>query len=303
MSFTVKERGCGTREENGLYACVPTSPFGKPVDYFLQDPAIPIEISEGESMRAPLFRKDPNDVYHLIMGVGTTYYPFISDYIEETRVMGISKRLPQNFDYRKLDPNKSSLMLIHSRAIPLFSYHIKQEDYHRCPRLLSGKYAGDKDNPVFKDDLVTVRDPVLKRDVQMVKHQCLGDNYALSSMLHVEDKHELEDHGDETFRVNTPSTTYKVNAVYTMRDGQRMTWVDDTQYQWGIFLQFPKFHFEFVREKPKQIGDVVKDKDGNNYTLETQEMLDNYNGAYETSLQKVQEVYLDKGFGFRVMEG
>ena len=116
----------------------------------------------------------------------------------------------------------------------------------------------------------------------MARHQCMGDNYALSSCLHVDEKHELEDMPDGTVQVTTPSCTYTVDPAYTMKGGQRMTWVDNSRYKKGMILRFPKFHFEYVRASIKE--------------TESEE------SEYQRGLEKIREVYADTGFGFRLVE-
>lgn len=275
------ERGCGSRKGDGLYCCVEPSPYGYPIEHFLVDPCIPFELPEGENIRSPYFLEDPVGVHHLVMGVGSTYYPFVTDFIEEARQYGISKRLPKNFDYRKLDPDKSNLILIHKRAIPDFSYALKSEDYAYCPRLLGGRFRGDQHNTKYKNDLVEVGHPNLG-NVLMARHQCLGDNWALSSALSVDEKHELEELPDGDFKVTTPSVSYRVEPAYTQVDGERITWVDNSQYMTGIFLRFPHFHFEYVRSQKAK-----SEKEQREYAM---------------TLKKIREVYVDKGFGFRVCD-
>src|SRR5207249_1575411 len=120
--ISMSERGCGTRKEGGLYLVVPMSKDGKPIEYFLVDPAIPWT---GGTLRAPqMFRLPDDEVKHVIMGVGETYYPFVCDFIEETRVMGISKRVPLSIDLADLIPGESRLLLMHPNSIPEFPYII-----------------------------------------------------------------------------------------------------------------------------------------------------------------------------------
>jgi len=290
-------RGCGSRVPDALYACIPTSPYGKPAEYFIVDPAIPFNLPPDHNIRAPFYYPDPSGTYHLLMGVGVTYYPFVSDFIEEAKVMGVSKRLPQNFDYSKLDPQYSNLILIHKRAIPNFSYHIEREDYYNCPRLESGRFFQDAEK-YPKDDLIEVLRNGKKWE--MARHQCVGDLWALSSALHVEEKHELEDNGDGMMHVETPSTHYLVDPAFTMRGGDRLTWVNDAEYQTGVFFRFPRFHFEYVRSKPKEAGDTVI-LEGERKVLSATEA-EKFNEEYETALEKIQEVYVDKGFGFKVVK-
>ena len=109
----LKERGCGKRTKGGLYACCGLSPYGKPIEDFLIDP--PLAFS-GESFRAPIVNV-VNEVTNLIFWMGKEFYPYCPDYIEETRVMGISKRVPLGFDFKGVVPFESSMYFIHPRAI------------------------------------------------------------------------------------------------------------------------------------------------------------------------------------------
>jgi hypothetical protein len=75
--MSVKERGCGQRVENGLYACVGESVNGMPIDYFLLDPVV-----EWHKMsRAPEIYTDEHGENHLVMGVGKSFYPFVPDFV------------------------------------------------------------------------------------------------------------------------------------------------------------------------------------------------------------------------------
>ncbi len=274
-------RGCGSRVEDGLYVCVPMSPFGKPIDYFLIDPAIPFVMPSDVNFRAPYLHKDPQGVNHLVLGVGNSFYPFVSDFVEEARVMGISKRLSRNFDYRSLDPQRSNLILIHKRAIPDFSYHINREDYYNCPRLKSGRFDGDAVK-FPADHLVDVTRN--GRTVKMVGHPCLGDTWALGSYLNVPEKHVLSEASDGLVTVETPSAKYTVDPAFTMKGGARLTRdnVNEDTWRVGAFLRFPKFHFEYVAKKGHES--------------------DEEKAEYETQLEKLQEIYADRGFGFKIME-
>lgn len=132
----MKERGCGKRAKGGLYACCGLSPFGKPIEDFLIDPPIAYN---GESFRAPIV-DEKNGVKNLIFWVGKEYYPFCPDYIEETRVMGISKRVPLGFDFDGIEPFKSSMFFIHPRAI--IDNDIWKPDW--CPMEKDNHIEGDE---------------------------------------------------------------------------------------------------------------------------------------------------------------
>ncbi len=111
-SITGMTRGCGKRKAGGLYVCTGLSPFGTPIEEFIIDPALPYE---GEPFRAPIiFKKDGTD--HLLCWVGAENYHYASDFVEEARRFGISKRIPNNFPIDKLTPG-SMMFLVHPKAL------------------------------------------------------------------------------------------------------------------------------------------------------------------------------------------
>ena len=173
-------RGCGSRVEGGVYVCADTSPFGKPIYAFLVDPVI--EWRGPKVLRSPMIIEDRNGVNHLVLGVGVKFYPYIPDYVEEARVYGVSKRVPRNFDFSVLTPNRSRLLLVHRRAIPTFRYEVERP---WCPKSI------------------------------VDKHRCVGDLWALSSLDFVTEKHELlGETGDGFVKVKTPSVEYTVSKAY-----------------------------------------------------------------------------------------
>ncbi len=135
-SVTGIRRGCGYRTPGGLYVCSGLSPYGRPLSEFVIDPPI---LYEGEPFRAPqLFERD--GVKHLKMFVGAEHYPFASDFLEESRRYGVSKRIPNRFPVEQLEPG-SMLYLIHPRAIvadyealPLPEYCPKDVESHRTAK-------------------------------------------------------------------------------------------------------------------------------------------------------------------------
>lgn len=168
------KRGCGTREEGGLYACVSTSILGRPIEEFIIDPA---REWKGKCFRAPILYEG-RDAFHMLVWVGAEFYPFIPDFIEEARIMGVSRRIPRGFPIEKLTPGKSKMFLIHSRAVPKFEYQV----------LPSGM--------------------CLKKDTQ---HLCTFDTWSLSS-LDSSDKHlTYSELHDSAVEIKTPSVAYKVN--------------------------------------------------------------------------------------------
>lgn len=130
-------RGCGKRVKGGLYACVGSSPYGKPLEDFLLDP--PKEWTNGP-FRAPIIYTDNNGINHVIMYVGEENYPYLSDFLEETRVYGVSKRIPINFDTKQITPFKSKLLLVHPKAIA----ENFRTPVHKCPKDMELHKSGEK---------------------------------------------------------------------------------------------------------------------------------------------------------------
>ncbi len=105
-------RGCGKRKPGGVYICTKLSPHGVPLEEFIIDPP---EAYEGEKFRVPIvFEK--NGKNHLLFWVGKEFYPFPSDFIEEVRRFGASKRVPVDFPVQKLSVG-SLMFFVHSLAI------------------------------------------------------------------------------------------------------------------------------------------------------------------------------------------
>lgn len=120
-------RGCGKRQPGGLYCCTGLSPFGRPFDEFLIDSPIPYE---GEKFRAPvLMEKDGKT--HVLLWVGAEFYEFVSDFIQEAKAFGISKRIPNNFPIEKLSRG-SMMFLVHPKAVIKNYSQLPATEY--CPK-------------------------------------------------------------------------------------------------------------------------------------------------------------------------
>jgi len=104
-------RGCGRRVPGGTYLVCSTSPFGLPVEYFVVDPPVSVEM---EPFRSPILHQE-NGSCHVIIWIGESFYPSAVDFIEEARVQGVSRRVPSGFPLEKLTQN-SKMILIHPRA-------------------------------------------------------------------------------------------------------------------------------------------------------------------------------------------
>lgn len=105
-------RGCGKRTPGGAYLCTGLSPFGRPFEDFLIDP--PIGIDTGPFRTPQVFEK--SGVNHVLVWVGEGHYPVVSDFIEEARYIGISRRVPASFPFKELQPG-SMMYLVHPKAL------------------------------------------------------------------------------------------------------------------------------------------------------------------------------------------
>lgn len=202
-------RGCGDRQDGGLYITVGLGNFGLPLEEFIVDPVVAWQ--GARTLRAPMIIADAKGINHLVMGIGKQFYPFVSDFIEETRRLGVSKRVSSDFDLSPLTLGKSRLLLMHPKAIPEFKYMTEA----KCPK-------GKKE-----------------------AHQCIGDLWALSSLESVEEKHEItfDFEKENLVEITTPSAKYRVDKPQTAEKPY--------VYSSGIIMMFPFFRFEYVSKRKK----------------------------------------------------
>jgi hypothetical protein len=221
------ERGCGERQENALYMCVAMSPHGLPIEHFLVDPPQPWT---RKVPRSPEPYKAPSGNWHLFQGVGKTYYPFVSDFVEEARIMGVSKRVPNQIDLRGVQLSKKSYYyLIHPRAVTMFSYDM----YERlCPTQQHGLRDGNR---------------------------CIIDLWGISGCTQVKDKHEVGGLSNIERMIHTPSCKYAVTLPESIEGGREQAY--QLPYQVGIFMRFPvtSLKFEYINQEGK-IPTKIKDR-------------------------------------------
>ena len=126
-------RACGRRIRGGVYAETRLSEDGMPIEYFIVDPPAPIDVDQLGLTSVGVRLIEINGVHYIFDIVGQEYYPYPSDYVEETRRLGASRRLPANLDFSRLGPG-SRLVLIHARAvIDNFSAY-PQPPQMQCPK-------------------------------------------------------------------------------------------------------------------------------------------------------------------------
>jgi len=210
-------RSCGTRQNNALYLCVPISPFGKDISYFLIDPP---KICNLKPFRTPIIieHKD-SKINDIAIWIGEQYYPFTVDFLEETREMGISRRIPRNFPIEKLTPHKSRMFFIHSRAIPNFEYDTGKE----CPRKLKhSNKPGDT---------------------------CVFDLWSLSALTDFGEKHKVTVIDEDNVQITTPSVEYQISVPH--KPSLNLEQKKSFPYQTGIFCSFWVSHLEYINKEGK----------------------------------------------------
>ena len=118
------ERGCGEREQGGVYVECGLSPYGSPLEHFLIDPPRPLP--EGlDIINKPQLWEDPaTGITHLLIWIGGEHYQFTPDYVEETKRFGASRRLNPNLELSRLT-RESHMILAHPRAMnTLWEEHV-----------------------------------------------------------------------------------------------------------------------------------------------------------------------------------
>lgn len=216
-------RGCGTRIQHALYACVPTGEMAVPIEAFVLDPPLPWSMGH---FRGPRLYERNDGVTDMILWIGQEHYPYVSDFIEEARQHGISRRVPvsKQLTYSLLDSHNSRILLVHPRAIYKGSYRLNPTEPVAPPEALTPRPAptqGDCDHPRERGSQDTY---------------CAFAGWELSA-TDTRTGHEVTPDGDYA-NIQTPSVEYSVRQPLEMGS--------DDQWRPGIFAAFPMSHFEYV---------------------------------------------------------
>lgn len=134
-------RGCGRRICGGVYAETSTDPNGKPVEFFLLDPPIAIELDVAP-IGVSWIKRD--EVWHLVDWVGEMHYPNVADFIEEVRRFGLSRRIPTGEHFERLTV-ESRILLVHARALihNRKQYRSPKHGPYGCPKDIADHRRGD----------------------------------------------------------------------------------------------------------------------------------------------------------------
>ncbi|HEU5381597.1 MAG TPA: hypothetical protein VFV38_39755 [Ktedonobacteraceae bacterium] len=158
-------RGCGeSRDPGGCYAESGVGPYGEPLEFFMIDPPQPVPdgldlINKPRILPRELFTGKPEDdeaglpIFDVYIHVGVAHYPWVPDYMEETRRLGASRRLSPKLDFSLLG-RASRMILAHPRAIPPNWQDLAPPD--RCKKQVSrhglADYARLHHDPVNDSD-------------------------------------------------------------------------------------------------------------------------------------------------------
>lgn len=114
-------RLCGKgRTVGGVYVEASATPQGQAIEAYLVDPPRQIDPKRYGLAAQGMAMVNLGGTWHLMDWVGETYYS-VSDFIEEARVMGVSRKVaPNSIDWTKITP-ASQLMLVHSKAVVINS--------------------------------------------------------------------------------------------------------------------------------------------------------------------------------------
>lgn len=243
-------RGCGSRSEGMPYVCCGLSPFGKPVEFFVVDSAIPWpgKFQRGTKI-LPRNPKDPNSINDLVIFVGEKFYQSAWDFVEEVRRFGASRKVSPTLPFEKLTPGQSRMVFVHSKAIPEFEYKLNRE-----PRPLYGckffqRWVDNKDAYLDEPPEKHLEDTLCTHGLKDLAFFAHGDI----------EPHPTQPH---LYQVNNPSFSY--DAIYPTQP----ECYGPTKWQVGIFLALPLMHVEFCRKVNKQAKERAEKAGFETATLE-----------------------------------
>lgn len=106
-------RECGPgRQEGHIYAECGLSPHGVPLERFLIDLPIPVDPRHLSLSSQGVTFVERQGTWHVVDVIGESHYTYPSDFIEEARAIGVSRKLPRTGKFSRLTRG-STLILIH----------------------------------------------------------------------------------------------------------------------------------------------------------------------------------------------
>lgn len=234
-------RGCGERKEGEAYACFGIGAGGRAIEDYIVDP---VRVWPGKFQRGikilPRDPGDPGGLCDLVVFIGAENYPSVWSYIQEAKRFGVSRRMPSNLPFERLTPERSKMVLVHSKAIPLFDYSLNRPD-----QPLHGCKCGIQwwDAKMFGAAVPSGYHP----GSAIPMERC---TFALQDLA-VANHHRFERMGEGQFRIDTPSFAFEgyFPKVPDLRE-QRLT---NQTWGTGIFMALPLTHFEFRNKAKKDV--------------------------------------------------
>jgi hypothetical protein len=115
MATTPVERGCGSRQEGGIYIECGLSEWGEPLEKFILDPPVPVPV-EFKLPTQGVGSFERNGIFHAADRIGAKFYPNAADFTEEVRRFGLSRRIPKNFPFEILS-ERSKIFVAHPKGL------------------------------------------------------------------------------------------------------------------------------------------------------------------------------------------
>jgi len=149
MWYTGKRRCGGSRKAGGVYNSIDISPYGQPLDYYIFCPPQKIVASDLGLSSQGVRILEINNVSHVIDVVGTAYYPYVPDFVEEGMAVGFSRRFDGSGINWSLLSEDSRHLLAHPRAIITNHEELRQDMLHMpvrwsptgyCPKNIAEHY-------------------------------------------------------------------------------------------------------------------------------------------------------------------
>tara|TARA_Y100000310_G_scaffold338657_1_gene428984 strand:+ start:7960 stop:8550 length:591 start_codon:yes stop_codon:yes gene_type:complete len=171
--------------------------------------------------------------------VGQEHYPYVSDFVEEARQHGVSRRVPitRELTYSVLDHRDSRILLVHPRAIYNGNYTLRDTGADEPDILVPREPRKDQRDLNGRTNVRDCDHPLCRTRSDTY---CAFAGWDLSTGDSVKG-HEVSDH-DEFKRVVTPSVEYLVRPPKVVT-GSNKDWRP------GIFAAFPLSHFEYVNSQ------------------------------------------------------
>lgn len=109
------ERGCGkARDKGGAYWELGFGPNGSSMEAFVTCPPPAIDTQKlGLSPRGVKLLETEEGVHHVLDWIGAVYYPNVTDFLEEVRRFGLSRRLELSKEQYALLTKESRLLAVH----------------------------------------------------------------------------------------------------------------------------------------------------------------------------------------------